>query len=59
MKQQWCPCQGSKGDGGAAFLQVTGSGSHDLKLEFQVLPYCVPEDVEHQRVYPCCERTHD
>lgn len=31
------------GDGDAALPWMTGSRSHDLKLEFWVLPYCVPQ----------------
>lgn len=40
VKQQWCICQGSRGDGDATLPQMTGSGRHDCKLELWVLPYC-------------------
>lgn len=40
VKPQLCICQGSRGDGDAALPQMTGSGSHDLKLELWVPPYC-------------------
>lgn len=55
VKKQWFLVMDPRGEGGPAPPQMTGSGSHDLKLEFRVFPYCVPEDLEHQWAHLCCE----